>query len=177
MKKPERWILLFFTVLWVLGGLFSCHPGKKGQASTTPPPPQTVILHSDTTQAKIKLLVFELSRDSLSPAGERCTFMHSQMAPGRLKNPVGSPGFVQPGDLICHFYNRQGKIIQTSIEEDPLTTPVEAFEENGVMNRHDLNKNSATLTLRVQHSPDIHQLLIGKVMPDKSVITLFELKL
>lgn len=175
MKKHEQWILLFFTMIWAFGGLFSCHPGKKGQAST--PQPQTVILHSDTTQAKIKLLVFELSRDSLSPAGERCTFIHSQMAPGRLKNPVGSPGFVQPGDLICHFYNRQGKIIQTSIQEDPLTAPVEAFEENGAMNRHHLNKNSAELTLRVQHNPDIHQLLIGKVMPDKSVITLMELKL
>lgn len=168
-------VIVLFPVLLMLA--YACHAGKKSVASSVLSPVQTVMLHSDTSQARIKLFVFELLKDSTTATGERCTLVSTQLATGRLKTPLGTPGFVQPGDLICHFYNHRGQLLQTWIQEDPLTTPVEAFEENGHMSRHILSKTRAELMLRVQYSTDLHQLLIGKVMPDKSVVTLLDLTL
>lgn len=126
---------------------------------------------------QILLLSFELRPDSAHAGRERCLLISSRIFEGRFKKALKTEDHVEPGDLICHFYDVQGNVLFAQIEEDPLTASVEAAEEDGTLKRHFVVRDRAELVLRVQRTPDLHHLAIGKVMPDQTIITLASFQL
>lgn len=124
-----------------------------------------------------QILLFELARDTATRAGERCTFVRAQTFNGHLKKGLSVPSALRAGEIVCLIYDAHGQVKRTIVQEDPLMSSVEEFQENGTMIRHESPWDKAELILRVQKTPEMHQLVIGKVMPDLSIqtLTIFQL--
>lgn len=164
---------IIYLAAWAsFWGLGSCGKWAKPQ-----PPPVAEIQQPTSTIAapavgskdQIQLMIFQLIADSTAATGERCELISSQRFEGRLKKSLKPPDFIQPGDLICTFLDAGGAVLSTHVEEDPLTSSVEAAEEDGTLKRHLIQRTTAELVLRVQTSPDLRQLVIGKVKNDQSI--------
>lgn len=169
------------SLFWCVFILFSACQQWKREAALRPTEPSERGGMSAATAAPVKdqilLLSFELRPDSAYAGRERCVLMSSRLFEGRFKKAFKTEDHVEAGDLICHFYDIQGNLLSAHIEEDPLTAPVEAAEEDGTLKRHFVVRDRAELVLRVQRTPDLHHLTIGKVMPDQTVITLASFQL
>lgn len=164
---------IIYLAAWAsLGGLGSCGKWAKPQPPSiaeTQQPTSTIAAPAVGSKDQIQLMIFQLSADSTAAAGERCELISSQRFEGRLKKSLKPPDFIQPGDLICTFLDAGGAVLSTHVEEDPLTASVEAAEEDGTLKRHLVQRTTAELVLRVQTSPDLRQLVIGKVKNDQSI--------
>jgi hypothetical protein len=164
---------IIYLAAWVsFGGLGSCGKWAKPQpppVAETQQPTSAIVAPAVGSKAQIQLMIFQLIADSTAAAGERCALISTQRFEGRLKKSLKPPDFIQPGDLICTFLDANGAVLSTHVEEDPLTASVEAAEEDGTLKRHLIQRTSAELVLRVQHTPDLRQLVVGKVMNNQSI--------
>ncbi len=154
--------------------------GKSKTSPPSAPDPQGTIAPASVPPEgtpQIMLLILQLQHDPNALSGERCTLVSSQTFEGRIKKPLKPSDYVQPGDLICTFYDKNGTLLSSHTEEDPLTASVEAAEEDGTLKRHNIDRSEAELVLRTQRTPGLYRLVIGKVISDKSIITIAEFTL
>ncbi len=174
-KTPIAINMLLCTVAISGCGLWQKNNATPSSIPEQPPTPAATA--SSVSSPQILLLIFKLQPDSAAASGEQCSLVSRQTFEGRVKTPLKPFDYVQPGDLICTFYDKNGALLSSHVEEDPLTASVEAAEEDGTLKRHNIDRTEAELVLRVQRTPGLHRLVIGKVISDKSIITISEFTL
>jgi len=133
----------YFSIIQVLllfgfTGFFSC--GARAQQ-----------MASEVKEVKApKLLFLNYTISKYTNGTYRATFINKVLTEGRLKDKTQRQPLSDAGDIVCIQYNDKNDVLDRSYIKNPLQPIVEYVNDDGNLEKRQLNLNSAQIAIKLQ---------------------------
>lgn len=140
-----------FIALVLLVGLTACSPQTVGNA---------VVPVSEIHQKKNQLLFLSLEVQK-TDEGMVISVLDKKLVDGKLKRPL--PAELNTSEyLIFEFQDQDGNTQTQVATENPLSRTVEVADENGKLQRQQIDLDKASLVLRIQFNKKMTNLKLTR---------------
>ena len=121
----------------------------------------------EVSDAKIVFLYFEIEKKSAQATEVRLT--NTQVVDGRMKDRTIRNAEKSDGNLVVHLVGENGKIEVEQIIENPLTSTMERYTEEGEIISSELDLQKAEFFIRYNHKSSINRLKVYSIQPNSLV--------
>ncbi|GAB5524513.1 MAG: hypothetical protein Roseis2KO_23850 [Roseivirga sp.] len=114
------------------------------------------LIHPKKNQ--LLFLSLELTK---TETGISFSLLDKKLVDGKLKRPLPET-LGRPNHLVFEFQNQNGSTLTQVATENPLSRYVEVSDENGKLQRQQINLEKASLVLRIQFNKNMTNLKVTR---------------